>query len=82
MTLRAQAHARKTMLAPSTSLLPLPTGKYFALFSRHDAPRMDNTQQYESQQHRQTVQTILICFVVWDSAVKTIRILAKAEDNS
>jgi hypothetical protein len=43
---------------------------------------MDNTQQHESQQHRQRVQTVLICFVVWDSAVKTIRILAKAEDNS
>ena len=70
------------MLAASTSLLSLSARKYFALLSRHDSTGMDDAEQYESQEHRQRVQAILICFVVGDGAVETIGVLAKAKDNS
>ena len=63
-------------------VFPLFPAGEITLFARHDPTRVHNVEESQSDEHRQRVETILVCLVIWNGAVNTFGIFGNAEQNS
>lgn len=61
--------------------LPFPPAGKIALFPRHDSARMDEIKKREGDQHGQRVEAVLICFMIGNVRVETVRVFDQAEND-
>lgn len=63
-------------------VLSFPPARKLALFTGHDLSWMYNIEQDQSYEHRQRVQTVLVCLMVGNGACKTIGVLSNTEQDA